>query len=118
MPFESHIASDASSETAGGVQHGAVSEQASDEEVVALAPVWLQRLSLFVLVLFCFFLGLVVMILPWWKPMWDENALILGHPAVAAVLEMGAVKGLISGLGLLDIWIGISEAIHYRDHRA
>jgi hypothetical protein len=27
------------------------------------------------------------------------------------------VRGLISGLGLLDIWIGVSEAVHYRDHR-
>jgi len=24
---------------------------------------------------------------------------------------------VISGLGLLDIWIGISEAVHYRDYR-
>jgi hypothetical protein len=24
---------------------------------------------------------------------------------------------MISGLGLLDIWIGISEAVHYRDYR-
>jgi hypothetical protein len=30
------------------------------------APVWLQRLSLFVLVLFCVYLGVLVMILPWW----------------------------------------------------
>jgi len=33
------------------------------------------------------------------------------------VLHNGAVRGLISGVGLLDIWIGVSEAIHYRDHR-
>ena len=25
------------------------------------------------------------------------------------------LKGIISGLGLLDIWIGISEAVNYRD---
>jgi hypothetical protein len=33
------------------------------------------------------------------------------------VLDNGTVRGLISGLGLLDIWIGVSEAVHYRDHR-
>jgi hypothetical protein len=27
------------------------------------------------------------------------------------------MRGLVSGLGLLDIWIGVSEAVHYRDHR-
>ncbi|MDP9049310.1 MAG: hypothetical protein M3O31_01095 [Acidobacteriota bacterium] len=90
---------------------------AEDEEVSSVAPVWLQRLSLFVLVLFCVYLGVLVMILPWWTRVWDNNGYIGSHPMLAAVLHNGGVKGLISGLGLLDIWIGISEAIHYRDHR-
>lgn len=82
-----------------------------------VAPVWLQRLSLFVLVLFCVYLGVLVMILPWWTRVWDENLWIQSHPALASVLQNGAVRGVISGLGLLDIWIGVSEAVHYRDHR-
>ncbi len=90
----------------------------SDEQAVAVAPVWLQRLSLLVLVLFCVYLGVLVMILPWWTRVWDHNQFIEARPALAAVLHTGAMKGLISGLGLLDVWIGISEAIHYRDHRA
>jgi len=81
------------------------------------APIWLQRLSLFVLVLFCVYLGVLVLILPWWPRVWDQNGWIHAHPALAALLHTGAVRGLISGLGLLDIWVGLSEAIHYRDHR-
>lgn len=84
----------------------------------AVAPVWLQRLSLLVLVLFCVYLGVLVMILPWWTRVWDHNLFISSHPVLAAVLHNGAMRGFISGLGLLDIWIGISEAIHYRDHRS
>ncbi len=84
---------------------------------ISAAPVWLQRLSLFVLVLFCVYLGVLVMVLPWWTRVWDQNLWIQSHPALAAVLHKGAIRGLISGLGLLDIWIGISEAVHYRDHR-
>jgi hypothetical protein len=92
--------------------------QASPEaDASAVAPVWLQRLSLFVLVLFCVYLGVLVTILPWWMRVWDRNLFIQSHPALAAVLHTGAVRGLISGLGLLDIWIGVSEAVHYRDHR-
>jgi hypothetical protein len=83
----------------------------------AAAPVWLQRLSLFVLVLFCVYLGVLVMLLPWWTRVWDRNLFIQSHPALAAFLHNGAVRGIISGLGLLDIWIGISEAVHYRDYR-
>ena len=83
----------------------------------AVAPVWLQRASLVMLVLFCVYLGGLVAYLPWWPRMWDHNLFINSHPTLAAVLHNGAVRGIISGLGLLDIWIGISEAVHYRDHR-
>ncbi len=81
------------------------------------APVWLQRMSLFVLVLFCVYLGVLVMVLPWWPRMWDQNMFIDARPQLASILHNGAVRGLISGLGALDIWIGISEAIHYRESR-
>jgi hypothetical protein len=81
------------------------------------APIWLQRLSLFVLVLFCVYLGVLVMILPWWTRIWDHNLFIQAHPPLYAILHNGAVRGVISGIGLLDIWIGISEAVHYRDYR-
>jgi hypothetical protein len=81
------------------------------------APVWLQRLSLFVLVLFCVYLGVLVMLLPWWTRIWDHNLFIQAHPPLSAILHNGAVRGVISGIGLLDIWIGISEAVHYRDDR-
>lgn len=81
------------------------------------APVWLQRISLFILVLFCVYLGVLVMVLPWWSRVWDHNGLLNAYPAVGAFLRNGAVKGVISGLGLLDIWIGISEVIQYRDYR-
>lgn len=83
-----------------------------------IAPLWLQRLSLLILVIFCVYLGVLVTILPWWTRVWDQNMFILAHPRLAAVLHHGAVRGFISGLGMLDIWIGISEAVHYRDHRA
>ena len=81
------------------------------------APIWLQRLSLIVLVLFCVYLGILVMVLPWWTRIWDHNMLIQARPALAALLHNGAVRGMISGLGLIDIWIGVSEAVHYRDYR-
>ncbi len=81
------------------------------------APLWLQRLSLLILVLFCVYLGVLVAVLPWWARVWDENLLLMAHPNIYAFLHLGAIKGIISGLGLIDIWIGISEAVHYRDHR-
>lgn len=81
------------------------------------APVWLQRLSLAVLVIFCLYLGLLISVLPWWQEMWDRNPMLLQHPALRAFFMQGWVRGAVSGLGLLDLWIGFSELIHYRDYR-
>jgi hypothetical protein len=83
----------------------------------APAPVWLQRASLVILVIFCLYIGVLVAVLPWLDRVWQNNPVVLNHPALAALLRNGAVRGLLSGIGLLDIWIGISEAIHYRDYR-
>lgn len=84
---------------------------------VVPAPIWLQRLSLFILVLFCVYLGGIVTVLPWWTSVWDHNLLLTSHPQIWAVLRTGSARGIVSGLGLLDIWIGVSEAIHYHDQR-
>ena len=84
----------------------------------APAPVWLQRMSLIVLVLFCFYIGVIVTALPWLPSYWEHNVWLVAHPAVRAVLLQGWTRGIVSGIGLLDIWIGVSEAIHYRDYRA
>jgi hypothetical protein len=104
VPPSEVVSADAPSGSAGGKD-------------AAVAPVWLQRLSLLVLVLFCVYLGVLVAVIPWWTRVWDHNLWIQSHPALAALLHNGAVRGFISGLGLLDIWIGVSEAVHYRDHR-
>lgn len=90
---------------------------AQSRQTTQPAPVWLQRLSLFILVLFCIYLGGLLTILPWWKEMWDHNPVLLMHPRLSALMHHGVAKGIVSGLGLLDIWIGISELIQYRDYR-
>jgi hypothetical protein len=83
----------------------------------APAPVWLQRLSLFVLVLFCIYIGALMVWLPWAPRYWDQNTWLLAHPGLRSVLQQGWARGILSGFGLLDIWIGLSEAFHYRDYR-
>lgn len=121
MSLESQVSSDPpvapSSLPSSSPSASPAAAQPAAEQAESVAPIWLQRLSLFVLVLFCVYLGVLVTILPWWPRVWDNNLWIQSHPALAAVLHTGAIRGLVSGLGLLDIWIGVSEAVHYRDHR-
>ena len=94
-------------------QAGGDAEERSD-----LAPIWLQRMSLAVLVLFCLYLGGLLVYLPWWKEMWDHNSFLLSFPRVHHLLIQGPVRGLVSGIGLLDLWIGFSEIVHYREYRS
>ena len=84
----------------------------------APAPVWLQRMSLVVLVIFCFTVGGWVAILPWSPRLWDHNGWLIAHPAIKSIANKGWVRGLVTGIGLLDVWIGVSELLHYRDFRA
>lgn len=81
------------------------------------APIWLQRMSLFVLVCFCFYLGVLLLIAPWWPRLWDENHLFLLYPSLSHLAHNGFIRGMVSGLGLLNLWIGASEAIHYEEYR-
>jgi hypothetical protein len=75
---------------------------------------WLRRLWLAVFVLFCLEVGIILIVLPWTR-VWTENSLLLGHPRLAGFLQQNFVRGLISGLGLVDVWMGIAEAVRYRE---
>jgi hypothetical protein len=79
-------------------------------------PVWLQRVFVVVYVLFCIELGLVLITLPWTK-FWFSEGWLAQWPTLRNFLHLGFVRGAVSGLGLLDIWLGVIEAVRYRDRR-
>jgi hypothetical protein len=81
-----------------------------------LPPVWLQRTFTFVYVLFCMTLGMALVTLPWTST-WFEEGVIARWPAAQEFLQTGFVRGCISGLGFIDIWLGVLEAINYHDRR-
>ena len=76
--------------------------------------VWSHRLSLVVLVVFCIELGMLLAILPW-TTVWNQNSFLVAYPSLRAFMQNNFVRGIATGLGLVDIWIGIWEAVHYRD---
>ena len=59
---------------------------------------------------------MLLIILPW-SDQWTDNHLLLTYPSLRMVMANGFVRGLCSGLGVLDIWIGFWEAIHYQDEK-
>ena len=75
---------------------------------------WLQRLWLVVFVLFCLEVGIILTVLPWTR-LWTDNNLLASYPSLQEFLMYGFVRGVVSGLGLIDIWMGVAEAVTYRE---
>lgn len=75
---------------------------------------WLHRLTVLMFVFVCAVVGVLLIILPW-RPEWTDNHLLLARPALRTFVSSGFVRGVCSGMGLLDIAIGFWEAIHYHE---
>lgn len=75
---------------------------------------WLRRADLFLRVIVRLYIGLILVFLPW-THVWAFNRFFLYYAPVSHLMESGATRGLVSGLGLLNLWIAISEAIHYKE---
>lgn len=87
---------------------------ASAEVRYAGFELWLHRVTMLLLVFVCAVVGVLLVIMPW-RPEWTDNHLLLSFPGLRAFVASGFVRGICSGLGLLDIWIGFWEAIHYHE---
>ncbi|HEY1987352.1 MAG TPA: hypothetical protein VGG85_18185 [Terracidiphilus sp.] len=78
-------------------------------------PRWLERAELFLRVLLRMYIGLAVCYAPWSRIFWDQNPLFLHFPTISIFAANGAVRGIISGLGLLNLWIAFRDAVRHRD---
>jgi len=77
---------------------------------------WLHRILVLLFVFLCAVAGVLLVILPW-RPEWTDNHLLFAHPGLRAFVANGFVRGLCSGLGVIDIWIGFCEAVHYHEEK-
>lgn len=78
-------------------------------------PRWLEQAELFLRVLMRMCIGMVLFCAPWSRTLWDQNPFLAHFPSVANLAAHGAVRGIISGLGLLNLWIAFRDAIRHRD---
>jgi hypothetical protein len=72
-------------------------------------PRWLERSELFLRVLLRMYIGLAICYAPWSKLFWDQNPLFLQFPTLSIYAANGAVRGIVSGLGLLNLWIAFHD---------
>jgi hypothetical protein len=97
---------------------------APEPPIVAPGSGWFQRLSSVLFIIFCFELGLVLLIYPWTDG-WNDNYFawaIRGSVQTTwhAFWDNSYVRGFISGMGLVNLWIALAEVFRMfgRRHRA
>ena len=116
QPVSDGKASDAADSHDPAVSPAAQSAAAAASQDKEEIPLWMRRTSMVVFVLCCLEIGLLLVVLPW-TTIWTENSLLLGSPRLQTLAQQNFVRGLVSGLGLMDIWLGLWEAMHYRERQ-
>lgn len=74
----------------------------------------MHRLTTLMFVCVCAGFGVLLVMLPWTSA-WTDNRFFIIYPPLRDFATNNFVRGMCSGLGVLDIWIGFSEALHYHE---
>lgn len=83
----------------------------------ALPPsreLWKRRIFLVLEVLFFLEAGLILLITPWTR-IWTENPLLDISFTLRQIGESGFLRGAVSGLGLINLWIAFVDAVNYHE---
>jgi len=75
----------------------------------------MSRLLTVIYIVFCFEMGVFLIVLPW-VSLWGKNFFVGEYPWISAIAMNYFVRGAISGLGLADIWLAIYEFWRLRHH--
>lgn len=76
--------------------------------------IWEHRIFVASLVLCASVFGVLLVALPW-TSLWTANSFFMRHPEWLDAVNHPFLRGAVSGLGLLDLWIAFSEALGFRD---
>ncbi len=101
--------------TAGPVPARAHAARMTGAPVTQRIPRWLVRIELFLRVMLRIYIGLAVCYAPWSRMFWDQNPLFVQFPTLSIYAANGAVRGIVSGLGLLNLWIAFQDAVRHHE---
>jgi len=77
-------------------------------------PRWLERIELLLRVMLRMYIGLAVCYAPWSPVFWDQNPLFQQFPGLGSFAGNGAIRGIVSGLGLLNLWVALHDVLRRR----
>ena len=63
-------------------------------------------------ILFCFEIGIFLLFVPW-SALWEHNVLLSYSLGLRSFLLNNFVRGAVSGLGLIDIALGLGEVARF-----
>lgn len=105
----------APSATPSGSAQDSTSAASASEPQPHRVPRWLERIELFLRVLLRMYIGLALCYAPWSHTFWDQNPILQQFSWLSSFASLGAVRGIVSGLGLLNLWFAFRDAIRHRD---
>ena len=73
-------------------------------------------LSQVVYLLFCIEVGVVLLLLPW-TLLWDNNYFFSLQPQHSEFWLSNHLRGAVSGVGLVNLWMGIHEVVRVARRR-
>lgn len=72
-----------------------------------------ERVQAVVIILFCLEVGVVLMLFPW-STLWDRNYFFALAPGWGDLFASSYLRGAVSGVGIVNLWIAASEAWRLR----
>jgi hypothetical protein len=94
---------------------------APEPPIVPPGSGWFQRLSSILFIIFCFELGLFLLIYPWTDG-WTDNYFASAVPGSVMTgwhifWDNRYVRGCISGVGIVNLWIAVAEVFRLFSRR-
>lgn len=72
----------------------------------------MNRLLAVAFILFCLEIGVFLIFAPW-STLWENNFLLGYVPYLRGVILNNYFRGAVSGLGVIDVMLGLSELAHF-----
>lgn len=74
---------------------------------------WYHKVSALLFAVFCFELGAFLLVFPWLDS-WSSNFFRSLHPALQSLWILPQFRGAVSGLGIINLYIAMTEIFRLR----
>lgn len=92
---------------------GVPGKQQEDRQQGPAQVTWLDKTASVVYCVFCIEIGLFLLIYPWMAA-WEKNYLVQMEPSLTGLLNSVQFRGAVSGLGILNLIVALSEILALR----